>query len=189
MSDLEKEELEDFDLDQFNEELRYLDKYERETLAMEAEEQKQGANAWDYDSDENEMSRLDEDLDPEFREGANEETIQAMTYDRAFVTNGPVIKVFKNSEEVDKHQQKLKYMMHLPALKDPKHGGFFEPVNLLLHNNESSMLFIDKRDKNRMVNYDLESGKVVEEFDVTGKCNDGVKMVTNEFKNAQSTAA
>lgn len=111
-----------------------------------------------------------------------------MTYDRAFVINGPVIKVYKNSDEIDKHQQKLQYMMHLPLLKD-KSGQVLEPSNLLLHNNESSMLFIDKHDKNRLVNFDLEAGKVVEEFDTTGKCNDGIKMVTNEFKNSQNTAA
>lgn len=32
-------------------------------------------NAFDYDSDENEESRLDEELAPEFREGNNEETV------------------------------------------------------------------------------------------------------------------
>jgi hypothetical protein len=46
------------------------------------------------------------------------------------------------------------------------------------------MLFVDKKDKNRLVNFDLEAGKVVEEYDTTGKCNQGIKMVTNEFKNA-----
>ena len=106
-----------------------------------------------------------------------------MSYDRAFVINGPVIKVYKNSDEIDKHQQKLQYMMHLPLLKD-KSGQVLEPSNLLLHNNESSMMFIDKHDKNRLINFDLEAGKVVEEFDTTGKCNDGIKIVTNEFKNS-----
>ena len=70
---------------------------------MEAEEESKEhkgrkAQAFNYDSDENEISRLDEDLDPEFRDQNNEETIQAMSYDRAFVINGPVIKVYKNSE-------------------------------------------------------------------------------------------
>ena len=78
--------------------------------------------------------------------------------------------------------------MHMPPLKD-KNGHVFEPQNLLLHNNESSMLFIDKMDKNRLINFDLEAGKVVEEFNTQGQTDQGIKMITNEFKNAQNTAA
>ena len=44
-----------------------------------------------YEEDE---SRLDEDLEPEFREGDNKECLQALAYDRAFVVNGPVVKVY-----------------------------------------------------------------------------------------------
>lgn len=50
---------------------------------------------------EEEESRLDEDLDPEFRDGDNRECLQAMAYDRAFVINGPVVKVYKNGDEDD----------------------------------------------------------------------------------------
>ena len=77
--------------------------------------------------------------------------------------------------------------MHLPPLINPKTGEHFEPKNLLLHNNESSMLFMDKFDRNCLVNYDLETGKIVETYDLQGHCNEGVKMITNEAKNAQST--
>jgi hypothetical protein len=48
------------------------------------------------------------------------------------------------------------------------------------------MLFLDKLDKNRLINFDLEKGKVVEEYDVTGKCNEGIKQLTTEFKNGAS---
>ena len=170
MQDVEGKDYDDFDLDQFNDELDYLERYEQESQLIKQEESKhqRQRNAFDYDSDENEISRLDEDLEPEFRDRNNEETLQAHSYDRAFVVNGPVIKVYKNSEEIDKHQQKLQYLMHMPPLKD-KSGHVFEPQNLLLHNNESSMLFIDKLDKNRLINFDLEAGKVVEEFNTEGK--------------------
>ena len=137
---------------------------------MEAEEAKY-ANAFDDDSDENEASRLDEDLDPEFRDGSNQETLQAFSYDRAFVMNGPIVKVYKNSEEIDEHQHKLKYIMHMDPIKDAQTGRLFEPSNLMLHNNESSMLFIDKHDRNCVVNFDLEKGKVVEKYDTSDKCN------------------
>ena len=48
-------------------------------------------------------------------------------------------------------------MMHLPVIRDQA-GEILEPMNMMLHNNESSMLFIDKNNKNRVINYDLESG-------------------------------
>lgn len=81
-----------------------------------------------------------------------------MAYDRAFVVNGPIVKVYKNGEdEGEAEQNRLKYLMHLPVIKDTR-GDVLEPMNIMLHNQESSMLFIDKNDKNRLVNYDLESG-------------------------------
>jgi site-specific recombinase XerD len=79
-------------------------------------------------------------------------------------------------------------MMHLPLMKDKK-GEVLQPSNLLLHNNEGSMLFVDKNNKNRLVNFDLEAGKVVEEYHTTEETGDGVKCITNEFKNSQNTAA
>jgi len=111
-----------------------------------------------YENYEEEESRLDEDLEPEFRDGENRECIQAMAYDRAFVINGPVVKVYKNGDEEDEGQSdsnRLKYLMHLPVIRDQR-GDILEPTNMMLHNNESSMLFIDKNDKNRVISYDLE---------------------------------
>lgn len=37
MEDLTDKDLEDFDIDNFNDELDYLDRYERETLQMQAD--------------------------------------------------------------------------------------------------------------------------------------------------------
>ena len=141
-----------------------------------------------YEEDE---SRLDDDLDPEFRDAGNTECLQALAYDRAFVVNGPVIKVYKNGEDEDQSsdQQRLKYMMHLPVIRDNQ-GDVLEPMNMMLHNNESSMLFVDKKNKNRVVNYDLESGQIADEFDMGDKLGaDGVAMIVNEFKNASNTAS
>lgn len=58
-----------------------------------------------YEEIDEEESRLDEDLDPVFREGENRETMQAQSYDRAFVVNGPVVKVYKNGEENEYDEQ------------------------------------------------------------------------------------
>jgi hypothetical protein len=99
MQDLSDQE-QDFDIDKFNED--YLDRYERETKDLEAEEAKH-RNYFD-DEDENEVSRFEADLEENLKDRNNEETMQALSYDRAFVTNGPVIKVYKNSADIDKHQ-------------------------------------------------------------------------------------
>ena len=71
-----------------------------------------------YDFDDEELEN-DADLEPELRDGDNKECLQAMQYDRAFVLNGPVVKVYKNSDENEvENQQRLKYLMHLPVVKD-----------------------------------------------------------------------
>ena len=55
----------------------------------------------------------------------------------------------------------------------------------MLHNNESSMLFVDKNDKSRVVNYDLEAGQISDEFKLHEKYGGkGVDMLVNEFRNA-----
>ena len=138
-----------------------------------------------------EESRLDEDLEPEFREGENKECLQALAYDRAFVVNGPVVKVYKNGEDEDQgdDQQRLKYLMHLPVIRDSR-GDILEPTNMMLHNNESSLLFIDKNDSNRVVSYDLEAGAISDEFKLRSKLGEqGAQMIVNEFKNASNTAS
>lgn len=66
-----------------------------------------------------------------------------MQYDRAFVVKGPVIKIYKNEESKSQHQR-LEYVMHLDVLKDSK-GNVLEPENLLLHNNENNLIFVDKK--------------------------------------------
>lgn len=77
MEDLGDRDLDDFDIDQLNDELDYIDRYERETMRLEQQEEtkERRPNAFDYDSDENEESRLDEDLPQELRDGNNQETI------------------------------------------------------------------------------------------------------------------
>ena len=38
--------------------------------------------------------------------------------------------------------------MHLPLVRDEKTGEVIEPRNLTLHNGESSLLFLDGKNKN-----------------------------------------
>jgi hypothetical protein len=63
-------------------------------------------------------AQLDEDLEPEIREGQNKEFLQVLEYDRAFLVKGPVVKIFKNQESAGSAHQRLEYVMHLPVMKD-----------------------------------------------------------------------
>lgn len=71
----------------------------------------------------------------------------------------------------------------MPVLKDNQ-GQVVEPSNLMLHNNEASMLLVDQKNKSRVLNFDLEKGAIVDEFQV----KDPVVQMTHEFKNAQTDA-
>ena len=142
-----------------------------------------------FDLEDEELEN-DKDLEPELRDGDNKECLQAMQYDRAFVLNGPVVKVYKNSDENEiANQQRLKYLMHLPVIKDNK-GQIIEPRNITLHNNESSMLFLDSKNNNRVISYDLEKGQIADEFHTEEALGElGVDQVVNEMKNGQTTAS
>jgi hypothetical protein len=58
---------------------------------------------------------------------------------------------------------------------------------MLLHNEEQSLLFVDQNDTTKVCNFDLNAGKIVDEF----RLNKGqsVLQLANEFKNSQTTAS
>ena len=61
---------------------------------------------------------------------------------------------------------------------------------MMLHNNESSMLFIDKNNRNRVINFDLEAGAIADEYNLESKLGEsGARQIVNEFKNASNTAS
>ena len=43
---------------------------------------------------------------------------------------------------------------------------------MTLHNNESSMLFLDSKNPNRVINYDLEKGQIADEFNTEDTLGD-----------------
>lgn len=43
-------------------------------------------------------AQIDADLDETYLEAQNKEFVQVMEYDRAFLTKGPVVKIYKNHE-------------------------------------------------------------------------------------------
>ena len=106
-----------------------------------------------------------------------------LDYDRAFVVKGPVIKIYKNQESAEGPHQRLEYVMHLPILKDSK-GNILEPENLLLHKNETGLIFKDKHTQ-QLINFDLETGKIVDEIGYqTDLVTDNKITVTNDRKNS-----
>ena len=77
-------------------------------------------------------------------EDCNKETVQAYCFDRTFVLNGPIIKVYKNAEdEAQNNYQQLVEEMSFPLIKDLNKLDI-NPSNLLLHNNENNLMFMDE---------------------------------------------
>lgn len=141
----------------------------------------------DEETWQEEQSKVDLDIDEEFRDADNEGLVQAHQYDRAFVTSGAIVRVYENKVEEGHGSilaNRLKYDSHLPLIKD-KTGMTIEPTNLMLHNGESNLLFVDKFDQRRMFNFDLEHGKIVAEFETH---KNGVDMICSQAKNGQTTA-
>lgn len=59
----------------------------------------------------------------------------------------------------------------------------------MLHNNESQMIFCDSHDTSQLYNFDMEAGKIVEQFTVDkDKKVSNMRHITNRFKNGQSSA-
>lgn len=65
-------------------------------------------------------------------------------------------------------------------------GEFIHPSSLILHKGESNMLFTDKNDPSQIFNYDMDYGKIVEQFNANVNLSE-IRHLTNQAKNGQST--
>lgn len=73
--------------------------------------------------------------------------------------------------------------MKLPILKNEE-GDIVRPRSLTLHNNESQMLFTDKNDTSQIFNFDMEKGKIVEQFRADkDSAIAKLRHITNKIKN------
>ncbi|CDW81218.1 UNKNOWN [Stylonychia lemnae] len=119
--------------------------------------------------------------------GDNRELIQAQSYDRTFILNGPVVKVYQNAEDsgIGNHydHQRLNHCLDLPVIKDSQ-GNSINPSNLMLHNSESQLVFRNENEKSQVFMFDLESGKVVQQLK-TGSDFIEFDRLVNETKNGQ----
>ena len=99
----------------------------------------------------------------------NRETLQAQMYDRTFTLHGPVIKVYKTADEDnDGPHQRLAHQMNFPKIKNEK-GQTIQPTNMLLHNNESQLIFMNESDPSQVAIFDLEKGKIVQTLENTDR--------------------
>ena len=122
----------------------------------------------------------DEDAD-------NRESVQAHSYDRTFIVSGPVVKVYKQADaQEDRGKLALNYEMALPKLKS-EDGFTIRPSNVMLHDQESRLIFTDENDTSQLYNFDLETGKIVERFQAQDDM-DWAKLrhLASAKKNAQA---
>uniref|UniRef100_A0A7S3CJU9 Vacuolar import/degradation Vid27 C-terminal domain-containing protein n=1 Tax=Strombidium rassoulzadegani TaxID=1082188 RepID=A0A7S3CJU9_9SPIT len=80
--------------------------------------------------------------------------------------------------------------MNFPVLKTEE-GEVIRPQNVMLHNQEKQMIFSDAQDPSKLFNFDLESGKIVEEFRAEKKGNaksdvSNLVHITNKERNGQT---
>ena len=90
--------------------------------------------------------------------------LQAYSYDRSFVASGSVVKVYEPYDENDnenKHAVKLSFT--IDGIKN-QDGDNINIRNMMLHNSENRLIFSDANDESQLFDYDLETGKVVEQF-------------------------
>ena len=124
---------------------------------------------------------MEDEEDDELDELENSESVQAHTYDRTFVVQGPVVKIYKEADE-QSSERGIKYETKLPRIKNEA-GEYIRPTSVILHKGESNMIFTDANDTSQIFNYDLEHGKIVEQFNVNNNLSE-IRHLTNQFKNA-----
>ena len=83
-------------------------------------------------------------------------------YDRTFILNGPIVKVYKNAEDSivgERTYQKLDHQMDFPVIKNYDNETI-RPRNLMLHENEGKLVFLDEKKNDTVYVFDLEKGKI-----------------------------
>ena len=118
----------------------------------------------------------------------NSESLQAMQYDSTFVVSGPVVKVYRQADANDPENDRMALIKNFPILKDEE-DQVIKPCNLMLHRGEGSLLFCNELDKSQMFNFDLEAGKIVEQFTAEKHSgNSQMRQLTSRVKNGQVEA-
>lgn len=77
--------------------------------------------------------------------------------------------------------------MKFPLLKN-ENQEVIKPQNVMLHQGESQMIFSDSHDPSQLFNFDLETGKIVEQFQANKDSKfSKLNHITNKVKNGQTS--
>ncbi len=105
--------------------------------------------------------------------------VTAMNLNRSFISRGSQLGVLGCDEE-----GQLEALNRIPAVKD-KLGNTFTPAKLQLHGADRQLLMLSKEDQGVVMNMDLETGKVVDEW--RGKEGMSFRNIAPVSKYAQTT--
>lgn len=102
--------------------------------------------------------------------------------DRTFVVRGNKMGVFQTGLDGAKFKTSIKF-------KDPSNqGNAFVPSNILLHEQDRSMIVLDKTDPTKLMRMDLERGEIVDTWRGPMTQNTPVKTVHRVSKYSNLTA-
>ncbi|KAI8326384.1 VID27-domain-containing protein [Martensiomyces pterosporus] len=164
--DEEEEEEDEDEIDQIFRRSDVSDKVK--TSRRDANEHSESGEDEDEETDsgEEEEDESDEDDDEQGRssnkDSSAKNSMLAVGYkhDRSFVVRGNRIGVFKHTG--DDH---IKFDTTINRIDDT-HGNEFTPSSIMLHEQDSAMVLMNKDKPHEMYKMDLEYGKVVEEWRV-----------------------
>eukprot|EP00186_Timspurckia_oligopyrenoides_P004614 CAMPEP_0182451024 /NCGR_PEP_ID=MMETSP1172-20130603/43491_1 /TAXON_ID=708627 /ORGANISM="Timspurckia oligopyrenoides, Strain CCMP3278" /LENGTH=524 /DNA_ID=CAMNT_0024648759 /DNA_START=17 /DNA_END=1591 /DNA_ORIENTATION=+ len=119
----------------------------------------------------------DDDDEEEDREAFNSQLALGYSTDRAFVVRGTKMGVFKSSEDGLDYQSMMKFKQ--------KDGHGFHPGQIMLHQQDQSMLLLDPKNPNKVMRMDVERGSIVDEW---GGLTNSVGNIARPEKYANLTA-
>lgn len=103
--------------------------------------------------------------------------------DRTFVVRGGQMGVFKTDAEAADLQATVMFW-------DPKQkGARFTPSKVMLHERDSTMLLLDKKDPTRVMRMDLERGEIVDTWKGDAIASAQIDSIQRSAKYAHLTAA
>ncbi|KAF2106285.1 VID27 cytoplasmic protein-domain-containing protein [Lophiotrema nucula] len=151
------------------------DEEEEESEEEDFEDAEDGQRSEHYDEDESE-----DDLETDDKDGTvNSQLAVGYKHDRSFVVRGNKIGVFKHTPD-----NQLQFSTTISNVKTPK-GKAFSPNKVMLHAQDQNMIMQNTDNPNNLYRMDLETGKVVDEWQVHEDIP--VKIFAPESKFAQMT--
>eukprot|EP00158_Paraphelidium_tribonemae_P005597 Partr_v1_DN27422_c0_g1_i2_m71816 putative vacuolar import and degradation protein len=132
----------------------------------------------EYFSDEDRAANSLASMPEQSNEGKNSLLAVGYKNQRSFVVRGNRIGVFSHDHDDIRHSATIN------SIKTPS-GNLFSPAKVMLHNQDASMVLMNPEKPNALYKMDLETAKVIEEWDVDE--NRSIVDFTPDSKYAQMT--